>query len=237
MATTQSYLPYALQAGFGIPFDDDSDIRRLCTETAKRVVSKESKQIARRFLQSVRVESRCGYPVDEFVQVCSELMNFRDRRISVAPNRFHDFGTFVEAWFANIEECLYWAANHNQTFALSLRPIARNNSYSIKPVDDVYYIASARLHNEMLVLPEPQTVEDVLRMRNAKEIARFREVFASWCEALKQGDAAAEQAMRSDVRKANRELTRLKRWKEWNSSPLNFYLNAIGGHIPFFQTC
>ena len=38
--------------------------------------------------------------------------------------------------------------------------------------------------------------------------------------------------MRSDIRKANRELTKLDEWRKYELSPFNFWLNAIGGHIP-----
>lgn len=44
-----------------------------------------------------------------------------------------------------------------------------------------------------------------------------------------------EKTIRKDVQKANRSLKHVERWRQYQSSPINFWLTSIGGHIPILS--
>ena len=203
-------------------------------------MTNDSGRIAREYVRSTDYRTGPSFSESRLAAACTEMMeDFYSDGIHFSfithSNELHDFATYVESRFANIEECLYYSTDKCAPFASQLCIDAPRASETTKPVDDVYYIAKTRLQDEMLVLPEPRDLNDVLRMRNAKEMARFRQVLTQWCASLHEGSAKAEQRMRRDVAKANRELTRLSKWKRWKESPLNFVVSAVGGHIPILS--
>ena len=145
-----------------------------------------------------------------------------------------DFVTDIEGYFACFEECIFHSISERCTFASPL-PCIRGQRKPLEIVDDVYYIAKTKLIDEITILPNPTSLADVARMRNAKEMVRFREVLSNWCQTIQEGNARLELRMRSDIRKANQELTKLEKWRKFELSPLNFWLNSVGGHIPIFS--
>jgi len=145
-----------------------------------------------------------------------------------------DFVTDIEGYFACFEECIYHSISERCTFASPL-PKFQGQGKPMAIVDDVYYIAKTKLIDEVTILPNPSSLADVARMRNAKEMVRFREVLSNWCQTIQEGNERLERRMRADIRKANRELTKLEKWRKFELSPLNFWINSVGGHIPIFS--
>jgi hypothetical protein len=137
----------------------------------------------------------------------------------------------------SLRECIYFSCKNNASFVTGLSDfiVRQKTSDEIKLIEDVYYIAKTQLTDEIIILPEPRTLEEAVEMRNLREMERFREVLSAWCDSLRRGKSTLEKKLRSDVRKANTELRRIKRWRKYKRSPLNFWLSAIGGHIALFS--
>lgn len=142
----------------------------------------------------------------------------------------------IEAMIESLEKCIYYSSYEGVAFTTGLGDTQEPEPLpTAELVDDLYYLVKTRLSDEILVLPEPKSIAEVIEMRNTKEMKRFRAVLSEWFSALIQGDERLEVKIRHDVQKANLELEKLKRWRRFEKSPLNFWLNAIGGHIPVFS--
>jgi len=111
------------------------------------------------------------------------------------------------------------------------------NSKNIKTyiAEDVDVIAKTLLKNEIAILPYPKNLNEVMKMREKKEIITFREVMSNWIETLHKGEQYLEPKLRKDIAKANKELKKLENWREYQFSPINFWINSIGGHIPILS--
>jgi hypothetical protein len=57
--------------------------------------------------------------------------------------------------------------------------------------------------------PRIQSIEQVLRLREDKRIIKFREKILEWTEYLSEGDIKSEERVRKDIRKANKELSKI----------------------------
>lgn len=136
----------------------------------------------------------------------------------------------------NLQDCIALSAHEQACFATVFCGGAEvQTTTPPRLLDDLYYLVKTRLTDEVLVLPEPRSLKDVTRLRTTTEMKRFREVLSSWCEALQHGDETAEVRIRRDLRKANRALRVVRGWREYERSPINFWMNAIGGHIPILS--
>ncbi len=103
------------------------------------------------------------------------------------------------------------------------------------PLEDLACVARAALRDEIRILPNPSSIREVVKLRKSPELHRFREVVSEWILTIQEGRVAAERRVRSDVALANKDLKGLESWAEYKSSPLAFWIYAIGGHIPVFS--
>lgn len=136
----------------------------------------------------------------------------------------------------NLEQILFASAIERKPFAASyIVPFKNYMSENVELVNNVYYVVRTKLKNEIVYLPSPSTLNDVIKIRAHPSIKRFREVIAEWCKYLEEGNLKLECRARKDIQKANMELKRLTKYREFKNSPLNFWLNSIGGHIPILS--
>lgn len=84
----------------------------------------------------------------------------------------------------------------------------------ISPVKAEYQQAFQIFMDEVSVVPNIDSLDNVLRLRDDKRIRNFREVLQVWAAELKTGQVSAEQKIRREIQKANQELKRLKNWRE-----------------------
>lgn len=117
----------------------------------------------------------------------------------------------------------------------SIESKQENINQDLKLFDNLYYLAKTNLKDEIIYLPAPKNLAQALKIRNKKEMKRFREVLSIWLNVLKEGNDSAEKKIRKDLHKANKELKKLERWKEYSKSPINFWINSVGGHIPILS--
>ena len=148
---------------------------------------------------------------------------------------FSFFYTFLEGLKFNTEECIYYSIKEKASFVNAISSSNLDKSKTIKLLDELYYLVRTNLKDEIQILPHPETFSDVLKFRNSKEIRRFRQILSQWCNAIAEGDYKVEKNIRNDIKRANHELKKLDKWKEYRSSPFNFWLDAIGGQIPIFS--
>jgi len=101
--------------------------------------------------------------------------------------------------------------------------------------DDIVCISQAMLRDEIRILPNPSCLKEVVELRQRSEIARFRDVVSEWFDTIQEGRVDIEKKIRRDIATANQDLRRLRSWQEYKESPIAFWINAIGGHIPLFS--
>lgn len=133
-----------------------------------------------------------------------------------------------ELFFISMRERVPFVTDFEPSWSLTGREDARL-------VEEATYIVRTRLQDELLYVPNPQSLTDVIKMRGHPSMRRLRSVLGEWVQHLLEGEHKLERKARMDVRKANRELKALHRWRQYKASPLNFWLNSIGGHIPILS--
>lgn len=67
---------------------------------------------------------------------------------------------------------------------------------------------------EVEVQPRIGSIDDVLRLRENKFFADFRQIVLRWADLVSTGEAREEEKVRKDIAKASSELKRLSQWKK-----------------------
>jgi len=142
----------------------------------------------------------------------------------------------IDQYRFNLEQLLFMSMTENRIIASDLSCSAALCPDCNPDIhDDIFYLTRTLLTDEIVYLPNPHTLKDVLRMRGHPSIVRLREVIGEWCTYIGEGEHRLLEKARKDIKTANRGLKRLEKWREYKSSPLNFWFNAIGGQIPFLS--
>jgi hypothetical protein len=162
-----------------------------------------------------------------------------DETITVYHKKPHLHYFLNEVYFvwASIRKGIYLSDLTNNTTLTTYFDsyTAKSHQSKIEVVEDIYYTVKTNLKNEIIMLPNPRTIEEAIEFREKKEMHQFREVFSEWIDCVRSGEVSVEYKIRKDLKNANNALKNLKRWKEFKESPINFWLNSIGGHIPLFS--
>lgn len=88
--------------------------------------------------------------------------------------------------------------------------------------------------DEIEVLPKLTTIEDVLRLRENKSIANFKESIMEWADALSHAGLREEEKLRAYIKKANKELKkieivqRVSGWSTVISLPIDIAITMSG---------
>jgi hypothetical protein len=85
---------------------------------------------------------------------------------------------------------------------------------------------------ELRVVPAPRTLAEAVEMGRSKEMERIRELIGGWLDAVENNKEKLEERIRSDIANASADLRRLKRYKEFQESPLVFGTRLAAGQIP-----
>jgi hypothetical protein len=136
-------------------------------------------------------------------------------------------------YLKTLTHAIYYSIKDNHSYLTIFQEEQHKKSSDINSNSE--YIVRTKLEENSLIFPYPESLTDVLKIRERKELIRFRKVLSEWLIALQSGDEYVERKMRIDILKANKELKNLDKWKEYKSSPINFWMNTIGGHIPIFS--
>jgi hypothetical protein len=164
------------------------------------------------------------------------LDNIDDGQIIGKKPHLSAFEGDMESMIESLEKCIYFSSYERVAFTTGLGDSQEPEPLpTVELIDNLYYLVKTNLTNEVLILPEPRSISEAIEMRNAKEMKKFREILSEWLSALVQGDVMLEKNIRRDIQKANIELEKLKHWRQFEKSPLNFWLNSIGGQIPYFS--
>jgi hypothetical protein len=86
--------------------------------------------------------------------------------------------------------------------------------------------------DELRFVPTPRTIAEAIEMGQSKEMVRVRALIEKWLQGAGKQSSSLEQSIRHDIAKASAELQRLKRYKEFQDSPLVFGLRLAAGQIP-----
>lgn len=127
---------------------------------------------------------------------------------------------------------LYHSDNNKMTFASTLFSNLFQ-SHTIDCIDSIYYTVQASLPNEVNVMPMPQSLNDVLKMRNSPYIKSFRSVMEEWSSYINSGEYVLAEKIKKDLVRANRQLEKLEKYKKFSTSPYTRVFNLLGGQIPY----
>lgn len=134
----------------------------------------------------------------------------------------------------NLIEGLYYSKNNSATFVSGIF----SNTVPTKItdcVDSVYYTVQARLPNEINILPMPQSLDEVLKMRKSPYIKSFRNVMNEWSYYVGEGEYKLAEKIKKDLIIANRQLDHLDRYKRFSQSPYTRVFNVLGGFVPYLN--
>lgn len=142
---------------------------------------------------------------------------------------------FLESTFLGLEDTFRISqCNGAQIVSRFCRSVPASQSVH-EHLEELACIAQTMLQDEIRILPNPSSLHDVFELRQRAEIARFRNVVSEWIQTIQEGRVKAEARIRRDIATANRDLRRLRLYKDYKRSPIAFWINAIGGHIPIFS--
>lgn len=101
--------------------------------------------------------------------------------------------------------------------------------------ENISRIMNIDLSPELYHLPIPSTVSEAIELRKRPEIASFRNVFFEWCDAIKQCDIDMAQRIKSDVRKAQKELDKYYKWENSKIKLFSCIIDVIVSQIPYLS--
>lgn len=107
---------------------------------------------------------------------------------------------------------------------------SKNNLESEK-THEVYKTCLIEMKNEIQYIPQVDSMEDVLRLRERSEIIRFREVLNEWKNLLNIGEFNLAEKMRIDISKSNKEILKLDKWRKVDK--WLYYLSVPTMFIPY----
>lgn len=151
-------------------------------------------------------------------------------------NGYAEFVNYLLILLSNIEKAVYFSTKEKMCYInsyISEQPSSR--VLSDKIIEDIFYTVKINFSKDIVILPNPSNLDDVLRMRENKNLKRFRKVMTSWMDAANEGDEIMMKKIQEDIGKANKELKSLEKIAVFKESPLDFWVNSIGGHIPYLS--
>lgn len=124
------------------------------------------------------------------------------------------------------------SSNEKKSIYLSDFLTGKNEFIAPNPAENVYAFVKARLPDEINILPMPQTLQDVWKMRQNPAIVSFRKVMGEWDYYINHGDISAAEKIEKDIIKANQYLEKIEKYKKCMSSPYVRTGYFLGGFIP-----
>lgn len=216
---------------------ENTELLKLVSFQATEILLKSKRQVINHFRNVNQIDIPNNYPYRElsysFDEAIKYYTNYEQFQFDKAEPYFEeDLDWLYRSIFVGIfksyqEKSIYSPGLNIDRVTDHLNPT--------KLIDDVYYTVETKLSDEITYLPYPQTLKEAITIRNKREIRRFREILSFWIRSINDGDYQLEEIIRKDIQKANKELTRLDYVREYTNSPMNFWLNSIGGHIPVFS--
>ena len=207
--------------------------RVLARQTASSLLRVKRPQLISQYKRRLRPWQKDIHLDDELRHLFDVVLEHEHWLAADVPEYYkhREFVADLEVYFGNIEQCSFLALEHNGAFTLADKmPISQTGA--LKVIEDTMCIAKTSLKDEIVYLPEPSSLAQALRMRDSRHMVRFRSVLAEWCDTLIEGNHRLEAKVRKDVRLANQSLRKLESWRRYEKSPINFAINAVGGHIP-----
>lgn len=135
----------------------------------------------------------------------------------------------------NIAYSLMAAEKNNSLFFSDF--LNRSAKQSItNPGENIYSFVKTRLPSEVNILPMPQTLDDVWRMRNHSSVVSFRKVMREWNRCINDNDITAANRIKKDIIKANKAMEKLGMVKRCIDSPYIRTGYFIGGFVPFISS-
>ena len=143
--------------------------------------------------------------------------------------------TYISCEVDNLVRGIYYSINENMTIGSGILQIP-NKTMIPQYIDNVYRTVKTPLPQEINILPRPQSIKDVEKMRQSAELRSFRNVMKHWFYCMDNGDFSLAEKIKKDVIRANKNLTRLGKYQECKQSPYYRIFNLIGSEIPVLST-
>ena len=108
---------------------------------------------------------------------------------------------------------------------------AKKNCSDAKDILDVYERCIVIMKQELQYIPQVNTFDDVLRIREKKEFIRFKEVINKWVSLMSNNEVDLASRMQADIVKANKELKRYCEYKD-KATSFFFWFPIVSSFIP-----
>lgn len=224
----------------GYHLDESSKEMEVAVQSAVRLIRLNADKIATYIIKNWQILPYGFTSKDEVatqsetIGVINDLMNF-DYDVLDGDNQFyHAIHHHLVIMRGKLIDSIYFSIVENASFTSSI--LKEQKNISIKEIqENREYIVSSKLHNELLLFPQPRTIKEAIELKNKKEMIRFRELLSEWSKSLMTGEITLEKKMRNDIKLANSELKISKKWKRYKETPFSFLFNAIGGHVPILS--
>lgn len=114
----------------------------------------------------------------------------------------------------------------NSAESVSIKELAKDN----RSINEC--MAEFTFNKGVMLIPQPQTLQDVIELRRDPDMQSFRSVYSQWVSYLENGDMDTFRKMKEDVLKARNALDKLTKFKKVDGNILSRALFMIGGEIP-----
>jgi hypothetical protein len=116
---------------------------------------------------------------------------------------------------------------------ISKRITGFENELEIDKTYEVYKTCIIEMKNEVQYIPQIDSIDDLLRVREKSEIKRFREVLNEWTSLMSDQEFNLAEKIRKDIFKANKEIANLDKWRKVDK--LIYYLSIPTMLIPYLS--
>lgn len=96
-------------------------------------------------------------------------------------------------------------------------------------------VAQLHYNKGAFMLPQPETIQDVIYLRNEPNMISFRKVYSQWIAAIQKGDMVATEKIWNDVLDAKSAIDKINKFKKVNDNSLVRTLLTTAGLVPYLS--
>ncbi|MFG1240219.1 hypothetical protein V5F63_23805 [Xanthobacter autotrophicus DSM 597] len=145
--------------------------------------------------------------------------------------RFEYYFRYLQESYANTYENAFISQLYDVERAFIYTP-TRNieNIRRISP-EEITTVIRVNLSDLVEFFPLPRTLEEAVELKNSSVMISFKNILSEWSERLTSTDNV-EARIRSELRRANRDIKNLRQYRSLKEHPIFFGIRVALGFIP-----